>query len=376
MRHSLVTIVALTLWLGSCAAADSSGELTYVAGSTRKVCQLTGDFDRTRGVPTLSRTGERFGVAATDLGSSFEHRGKLFFLFGDTWGRPGDRDGLAWTESRDPAQIRLDFPLDRDGKWLPPTVPGIDQGAFDVPSGGVSVGGKIYVVFTTDWQPETHLMGRSILAISEDDGRSFHALYELSRRQFINVSSGRRRTAGFTSSGAASIARAAPVWPASGLPNCLSAPACATFRALPGTGSRSGQRSKQTRPRFSAMTRLANSRSRTARPSSAMSCFTTRQPRTASPCARRNRPGGRGRMARSSSIPGATAATAIFCTSLPRPEAPRAMIFPMRDAKPNGAASTALTLWLDTRPAQRGSAAFSTRSPPGTRIKSSSCKPI
>ena len=37
------------------------------------------------------------GVAATDLGSSFEHKGKLYFLFGDTHGRPSDRDAVAWT---------------------------------------------------------------------------------------------------------------------------------------------------------------------------------------------------------------------------------------------------------------------------------------
>ena len=33
------------------------------------------------------------GVLATDLGSSFEHRGRLFFLFGDTWRFADGRDG-------------------------------------------------------------------------------------------------------------------------------------------------------------------------------------------------------------------------------------------------------------------------------------------
>lgn len=179
---------ATAIGLGMASATCGQGRLDYVPGSTKKVSQLTGDFDGTLGKPTLSRSGARFGVIATDLGSSFEHKGSLFFLFGDTVGRPGDRDALAWTRSHDPAQILLDFYRDEDGKWLPPTVPGISQGAFEIPSGGISIGGRIYVVFTTDWSFQKGLMGRSVLAASEDDGRSFRALYDLSTTQFINVS--------------------------------------------------------------------------------------------------------------------------------------------------------------------------------------------
>jgi hypothetical protein len=120
-------------------------------------------------MPTLSQTGKRFGVVATDLGSSFEHKGKLYFLFGDTWGRPGARDALAWTESKDPAKIVLQFHKAKDGKWLPLTVPGIKQGAFEVPSGGISVAGTMYVVCTTDHSKQK-VMGRSVLARSHDDG--------------------------------------------------------------------------------------------------------------------------------------------------------------------------------------------------------------
>src|SRR5262249_20989785 len=118
---------------------------------------------------------------------SFEHKGKLYFLFGDTNGRPGDRDALAWTESKDPAKILLHFYKAQDGKWLPLTVPGIKQGAFEVPSGGVSVAGVMYLVCTTD-HTEKKTMGRSVLAGSHDDGRTFKLLHELSRTKFINVS--------------------------------------------------------------------------------------------------------------------------------------------------------------------------------------------
>lgn len=183
----LVFAWAVGHWAAQSALASGPDDLRWVPGSTRKVCQLTGDFDRGLEKPTLSRTASRYGVDATDLGSSFEHKGRLYFLFGDTKGRPDDWDALAWTDSKSPDRIVLDFHKDEDGKWLPPKVPGISQKGFEIPSGGVSAGGSMYVVFTTDHSREK-TMGRSVLAVSADDGRSFRALYDLSRDRFINVS--------------------------------------------------------------------------------------------------------------------------------------------------------------------------------------------
>ena len=168
--------------------AAQNSALHYVSGSTRRLSQLTGDFDRALQSPTLNRTGQRFSLYATDLGSSFEHKGKLFFLFGDSWGQPRDLDAVAWSQSRDPAQLTLDFYSDINGEWLPPIVPGVGNGAFEIPSGGISLNGQIYVVFTVDWPQPGNIMGRSVLAVSGDDGRSFRALYPLSQQHFINVS--------------------------------------------------------------------------------------------------------------------------------------------------------------------------------------------
>lgn len=189
-RRHLIVLSAIAAVLGGALSATALGQprLVYVTGSTQKVSQLTGDFDRMLGQPTLNQTDKRFGVFATDLGSSFEHNGKLFFLFGDTWGKPGLLDAVAWSESYDPAKIALDFHRAPDGKWLPPEVPGIRLREFEIPSGGISVGGKMYVVFTTDWTPEKHLMGRSVLAVSQDNGKRFKVLYDLSKSKFINVS--------------------------------------------------------------------------------------------------------------------------------------------------------------------------------------------
>jgi len=183
-------LVALVLVVGAVAgmvgrAVGQSG-LEVVPGSVKKVCQLTGDFDRPWNRPTRSRTATRAGVLATDLGSSFDLGERTYFLFGDTVGRPGQRDCLAWTTSDKPEEIELEFHLDEAGKWLPLAIPGIRQAAFEVPSYGVAIGEAIYVVFTTDHSPEK-TMGRSVLAVSRDQGRTFTMLYDLSREKFINV---------------------------------------------------------------------------------------------------------------------------------------------------------------------------------------------
>jgi len=178
---SLLSLWALTL------AQPLANRLIVVPGSTKKVSQLTGDLDRALKKPTLSQTTRRFGIVGTDLGSSFEHKGNLYFLFGDTLGQPGALDAIGWTGSRDPEKIALDFHSGRGGRWLPPSVPGIKQAGLEIPSGGISIGGTMFVVFTTD-HTEAKAMGRSVLASSKDDGRTFKVLYELSRDKFINVS--------------------------------------------------------------------------------------------------------------------------------------------------------------------------------------------
>ncbi|HYZ37660.1 MAG TPA: hypothetical protein VE673_13210, partial [Pseudonocardiaceae bacterium] len=74
----------------------------------QKTAQLTGEFDREgwngTGTPNfaLNRTESRFGIIGTDLGSSFTHQGRLYFLFGDTWrvghGTPNDDlDSIAFS---------------------------------------------------------------------------------------------------------------------------------------------------------------------------------------------------------------------------------------------------------------------------------------
>lgn len=64
---------------------DRPGFIVKVVSS--KVCQLTGDEDRGSGKPTgmvLGSGPDARGVKATDIGWSFEHEERLYFLFGDT----------------------------------------------------------------------------------------------------------------------------------------------------------------------------------------------------------------------------------------------------------------------------------------------------
>lgn len=155
-------------------------------GSTCKLEQLTGDRDVPRGVPTRSRTASDAGLIATDLGSTFEHEGKLYFLFGDSVGGRPHADALAWTDAKSPADVRLSFHKDEESLFRPLELPGISSGAFEVPSYGISIDGMMYVVFTTD-HSTAQTMGRSVLGRSKDDGKTFERVFDLSTTHFINV---------------------------------------------------------------------------------------------------------------------------------------------------------------------------------------------
>ena len=177
-----------------------------IRGATRKVHQVTGEIDRERGLPCRNRTESRFGIFGTDLGASFEHEGNLWFLFGDTVSsvgydsllRPEAGDSLAFSADTDAENgLNLTFLTAPDGHYLSPLVePEIPRGPFDVPLDGFSVGGQVYVWFSTDSDPNAPggaQMGRSVLTRLADITRArFTYLYDLSvlrnGGKFINVS--------------------------------------------------------------------------------------------------------------------------------------------------------------------------------------------
>ncbi len=163
----------------------SGPEILYLSGSTVKLEQLIGDEDKERHQPTRSQTVTRYQLEGTDLGYSFEHEGRVYFLFGDTLGRL-DRalDTIATTDSLDPGTgVRLDFltvsgdegPVrtNRRGElrrlrrqasttYLTIQPPGISMGAFEVPVSGISLAGHMYVVVSTNHSPD-RTTDRSVL---------------------------------------------------------------------------------------------------------------------------------------------------------------------------------------------------------------------
>src|SRR5713101_739072 len=132
---------------------------SLVPSSVRKVCQLTGEPDRERGTPAFNQTETDFGFFGTDLGSSFEHGGRLWFLFGDTWPGPGpatDSDCVAWTTDANPEPgIHLHFVTGAPNKYKSPVLRDraghvLKTGGFEVPIAGISAGGRMYVFYSTD----------------------------------------------------------------------------------------------------------------------------------------------------------------------------------------------------------------------------------
>jgi hypothetical protein len=137
--------------------------LRYIPHSTEKLEQLLGEEDKERHQPTLSRTFSRYGIEDTDLGNSFEHDGKVYFLFGDTVGRLRRAlDTIATTDATDPEHgVRLDF-LTNGRDYLTIQPPGISMGPFEVPVAGISLGGKVYVAVSTN-HSEDRSTDRSVL---------------------------------------------------------------------------------------------------------------------------------------------------------------------------------------------------------------------
>jgi len=189
--------------------ASSPSAFSVVEGSTEKICQLTGEYDyhtaaeagiAPEEMPTLNRTYSNYGIHGTDLGSSFEHNGKLWFLFGDTLATemiPGDPinaeahsgpnpflgDATAYTGDTDPTDcVSLEFlrnPAAPDfWGW-----PSFDPDGHVVQHEGFSIGSSFYVWYSTGGDNPV-----SYLARSDDDGGSYTVLYDVSDYRFTWVS--------------------------------------------------------------------------------------------------------------------------------------------------------------------------------------------
>jgi uncharacterized protein (TIGR03437 family) len=162
-RHAVsITLSLLAIIPVPRAAAQSAAGtplLTYVPGSTTKLEQVIGDCDwqvlaqKGACLPTASQTVTRFNVLGNGQGGSFEHNGKMIFLFGDTISKDVSvvnyhaADPVAWSTSTDPeAGLLLNFYTNGDGSPLFVKPPGIPMGPDAIPNAGISLNGQIYLV--------------------------------------------------------------------------------------------------------------------------------------------------------------------------------------------------------------------------------------
>ncbi|MCB0665229.1 MAG: DUF4185 domain-containing protein, partial [Saprospiraceae bacterium] len=183
--HPVAISLLYGLFLFICTIYNVSGqenpEVVYIRASTEKIAQIVGDHDNETDQPTQNQTLSRYNLWGTDLGIPFQHKNKIYMLFGDVPG--SDRDPIAYTEDDDPEDgLDLTFITTPGGDFRPITIPGISQGAFEVPVEGVSVNDVMYVYFSTG-----HFQ-QLVLAKSTDDGLTFELVGEISQESFINVS--------------------------------------------------------------------------------------------------------------------------------------------------------------------------------------------
>ncbi|MBI3880237.1 MAG: DUF4185 domain-containing protein [Verrucomicrobia bacterium] len=188
MKISILPLLIAALIAAAIRAdAAAASDIGYVTGSSQKIQQFIGDKDFQTGLPTLSLTKSNYNLANTDLGVAFYHKGRTFVMFGDS-DFPGTADAMGYTTDTDP-ESGLTLSFYNTGNFSPILIPGILHGAFNVPIYGVSSAGKMYLYYSTDADAGGPMMGRTVVAVSTNDGVSFSApLYTLATNYFINVS--------------------------------------------------------------------------------------------------------------------------------------------------------------------------------------------
>ena len=150
-----------------------------------------------------NRANGSLGMPGTDLGVSFESRGRLYFLFGDSSlvfsGRPVGGgggtlfdDSIAVTDARSVDRFRmprLSWAAGADGSFAPLRVPGASHGSFEVPVEGIHANGRTYVFFVSGWHSgsyDNQVLGHFDADTMQTGRFVFDQVVESSR--FLNVS--------------------------------------------------------------------------------------------------------------------------------------------------------------------------------------------
>jgi hypothetical protein len=180
-KTQIFAIIAAAAALAPVRASAQVVTTFSLYGASQKVCQLNGQDDWASGSPTAAQTLTNFGMYAADLGAPVDTGGStLYFLFGDTWSSlpptptgvkpPNDSVGTSTLTATPTRSTCLGLQISTVASattptFNPPTVtPTIDQGSFNVPSGGVYADPSLFVFFWTD-----HCDNKNTLAASPSD---------------------------------------------------------------------------------------------------------------------------------------------------------------------------------------------------------------
>ena len=137
------------------------------------------------------------GMRGTDLGVSFESRGRLYFLFGDSLVMGGGTlsdDSIAVTDARSADRFQmpsLTWAAGADGSFAPLRVPGASHGSFEVPVEGIHADGKTYVFFVSGWHQGTQSYDNLVLGhFGPDTMRTGQFAFDqaVETNYFLNVS--------------------------------------------------------------------------------------------------------------------------------------------------------------------------------------------
>jgi len=192
MRHSGVTVtVAIAskllvfLALASTTAfAEKVEPMPAVASvdeaDTYQIARLTGPG-------SINNTAARWNVYGTDLGRMFEHRGRIYMAFGDTYGPPGRpprfgsdwrRNVLAWLQDSNPVDGLTFAGMVTDARGHAKEILASRHGAGGeltvIPTSGVSVDGRMFLHYMSVHEfgpPGQWSLNFSGLAYSDDNGQ-------------------------------------------------------------------------------------------------------------------------------------------------------------------------------------------------------------
>lgn len=193
--HTLLSLFALAVAIANGPTyAQATTALTYVSGSSVKVEQINGDCDWQHYdyaddagtcVATTSQTVTRYNILGNGFGYSFEDNGKMLFLFGDTISSNPSvvnyhaHDPIAWSTSTDPdSGLLLNFFTNSDGSPLFIEPPGVQMGADDICSSGISLPDAVYLVCNSgadETLADPHQNAYSVLVRFDEAAKTFAA---------------------------------------------------------------------------------------------------------------------------------------------------------------------------------------------------------